>query len=119
MFTNVKNDSKLAQTELFAPITTMIKADSDEEAIQFANETEYGLSSAIFTQDINKAISYARQIDSGMTHINDQTVNDAPHIPFGGNKASGLGRFGNPWIVEEFTVTKWISVQTKNRKYPF
>ena len=119
VFTNVKNDSKLAQTELFAPITTMIKADSDEEAIQLANETEYGLSSAIFTQDMDQAVNYARQIDSGMTHINDQTVNDAPHIPFGGNKASGLGRFGNPWIVEEFTVTKWVSIQTKDRKYPF
>jgi aldehyde dehydrogenase (NAD+) len=54
-----------------------------------------------------------------MTHINDQTVNDAPNIPFGGNKASGLGRFGNPWVVEEFTVTKWVSVQTKERHFPF
>jgi aldehyde dehydrogenase (NAD+) len=61
----------------------------------------------------------ALQIDSGMTHINDQTVNDAPNIPFGGNKASGLGRFGNPWVVEEFTVTKWVSVQTKERHFPF
>lgn len=119
VFTNVKNSSKLAQTELFAPIATIIKAESDEEAIEFANDTEYGLSSAIFTSDLVRGESLGLEIDSGMTHINDQTVNDAPNIPFGGNKASGLGRYGNPWVVEEFTVTKWVSVQTKNRIFPF
>jgi aldehyde dehydrogenase (NAD+) len=119
VFTNVDNSSKLAQTELFAPIATIIKAESDEEAIAFANETDYGLSSAIFTSDLQKGEVLALQIDSGMTHINDQTVNDAPNIPFGGNKASGLGRFGNPWVVEEYTLTKWVSIQTKDRKYPF
>lgn len=119
VFTNVDNGSKLAQTELFAPIATVIKAESDEEAIALANDTDYGLSSAIFTSDWQKGEALALQIDSGMTHINDQTVNDAPNIPFGGNKASGLGRFGNPWVVEEFTVTKWVSIQTKDREYPF
>lgn len=119
VFTEVSNSSKLAQTELFAPIATMIRADTDEEAIRMANDTEYGLSSAIFTSDLAKGEELALQIDSGMTHVNDQTVNDSPTIPFGGNKASGLGRFGNPWIVEEFTVTKWVSVQQTYRKYPF
>ncbi|MDF2039368.1 aldehyde dehydrogenase family protein [Cytobacillus oceanisediminis] len=119
VFTNVDNSSNLAQTELFAPIATIIKADSDEQAIEMANDTEYGLSSAIFTSDLARGEELALKIDSGMTHVNDQTVNDAPHIPFGGNKASGLGRFGNPWVVEEFTVTKWVSIQTKDRHYPF
>lgn len=119
VFINVDNASDLAQTELFAPIATIIKVESDEEAIQIANQTEYGLSSAIFTSDLDIGEALALQIDSGMTHINDQTVNDAPNIPFGGNKASGLGRFGNPWIVEELTVTKWVSIQTIDRKYPF
>ncbi|MCM3728877.1 aldehyde dehydrogenase family protein [Neobacillus cucumis] len=73
----------------------------------------------MFTRDLKNGENLALQIDSGMTHINDQTVNDAPNIPFGGNKASGLGRFGNPWVVEEFTVTKWVSIQTKYRQYPF
>lgn len=59
------------------------------------------------------------KIDSGMTHVNDQTVNDASNIPFGGNKQSGLGRFGNPWVVDEFTKLKWISVQNEYRKFPF
>jgi aldehyde dehydrogenase (NAD+) len=119
VFTEVDNSSKLAQTELFAPIAVMIKADSDEEAIRMASETEYGLSSAIFTKDIEKGKQYALQIESGMTHINDQTVNDSPNIPFGGNKASGIGRFGNPWIVEEFTTTKWVSIQNEYRQFPF
>lgn len=119
VFTNVDNSSKLAQTELFAPIATIIKAKTDNEAIEIANDTTHGLSSSIFTSDLVRGEELALQIDSGMTHINDQTVNDAPNIPFGGNKASGLGRFGNPWVVEEFTVTKWVSVQTKERHFPF
>jgi aldehyde dehydrogenase (NAD+) len=119
VFTGVDNKSKLAQTELFGPIATVIKAESDEEAIALANDTEHGLSSAIFTSDLEKGEQFALEINSGMTHINDQTVNDAPNIPFGGNKSSGLGRFGNPWIVEEFTVTKWVSIQTKPRQFPF
>ncbi|RFB18025.1 aldehyde dehydrogenase family protein [Bacillus sp. HNG] len=119
VFVDVDRSSKLAQTELFAPIATIIKAESDEVAIEIANDTEYGLSSAIFTSDLARGEELALQIDSGMTHLNDQTVNDAPNIPFGGNKASGLGRFGNPWMVDEFTVTKWVSVQTTDRKYPF
>lgn len=119
VFTDVDNSSKLAQTELFAPIATIIKATTDNEAIEIANDTTHGLSSSIFTSDLVRGEELALQIDSGMTHVNDQTVNDAPNIPFGGNKASGLGRFGNPWVVEEFTVTKWVSVQTKERHFPF
>jgi aldehyde dehydrogenase (NAD+) len=119
VFTEVDNSSKLAQTEVFAPIATMIKADTDEEAIQLASETAYGLSSSIFTTDLERGEELALQIDSGMTHINDQTVNDSPTIPFGGNKASGIGRFGNPWIVEEFTITKWVSIQKTYRHFPF
>ncbi|WP_078392575.1 aldehyde dehydrogenase family protein [Shouchella patagoniensis] len=119
VFTEALNDSELAQTELFAPIATIIKASSDEEAVALANETDHGLSSAIFSTDTEKATELALSIDAGMTHINDQTVNDAPNIPFGGIKASGLGRFGNPWIVDEFTTMKWVSVQSKQRNYPF
>ncbi|TRZ38143.1 aldehyde dehydrogenase family protein [Niallia circulans] len=119
VFVDVDNSSKLAQTELFAPISTIIKADSDEHAIEIANDTEYGLSSAIFTNDLDKGRKLALTVESGMTHINDQTVNDSPTVPFGGTKASGMGRFGNDWIVEEFTSTKWISAQPDFRKYPF
>lgn len=119
VFVDVDNSSQLAQSEVFAPVATIIKAQTDQEAIDLANDTEYGLSSAIFTSDLARGEEFALQIDSGMTHLNDQTVNDSPNIPFGGNKASGLGRFGNPWIVDEFTVTKWVSIQQDDRKFPF
>lgn len=119
IFGNVKNDSDLAQTELFSPVVSLIKASSDEEAIKFANDTKYGLSSALFTSDINYGEELALDLEFGMTHINDQTVNDLPNVPFGGMKASGIGRFGNPWVVDEFTETKWVSIQEKERIYPF
>ncbi|TLS36748.1 aldehyde dehydrogenase family protein [Pseudalkalibacillus caeni] len=119
VFSEVDNSSELAQTELFAPIATLIKAESDEEAIEMANDTQYGLSSAIFTTNLDRGEELALQIDSGMTHVNDQTVNDSPIAPFGGNKESGMGRFGYPWVIDEFTVTKWVSLQTKYRKFPF
>ncbi|MFB4162409.1 aldehyde dehydrogenase family protein [Alteribacillus sp. JSM 102045] len=119
VFTNVENNSKAAQSELFGPIALLIKARTDEEAIEMANDTDHGLSSAIFTSDLKKGEQYALELEAGMTHINDQTVNDAPNIPFGGNKQSGLGRFGNPWVVDEFTTTKWVSIQTKTRQFAF
>ncbi|SDH16273.1 aldehyde dehydrogenase (NAD+) [Alteribacillus persepolensis] len=119
VFTNVDNNSPIAQSELFGPVALIIKAQSNEEAVQLANDTDHGLSSAIFTSDLEKGQQYALDLDAGMTHINDQTVNDAPNVPFGGNKQSGVGRFGNPWVVDEFTVMKWVSTQKENRSYPF
>lgn len=119
VFIDVNNRSTLAQTELFSPIATILKAESDDHAIEMANDTEYGLSSAIFTEDVSEGEQLALKIESGMTHINDQTVNDSPTIPFGGTKSSGMGRFGNPWVVEEFTMTKWVSIQKKYREFPF
>ncbi|SFS66740.1 aldehyde dehydrogenase family protein [Paenibacillus sp. BC26] len=116
---NVDNSSKLAQTELFGPIALIIKADSDEHAIELANESESGLSSSIFTGDLQSGERLALQIDSGMTHVNDQPVNCQGNIPFGGTKGSGIGRFGSPWIIEELTVYKWVSIQTKYRDFPF
>ncbi|MFJ8236327.1 aldehyde dehydrogenase family protein [Ureibacillus sp. NPDC094379] len=119
IFGNVSPDSKLAQTELFAPIASIIKASSDEEAIEIANNTEYGLSSAIFTSDLAKGEALAAELEFGMTHVNDQTVNAIENTPFGGVKNSGVGRFGNPWVIDEFTETKWVSVQLEEREFPF
>lgn len=119
VFGNVDNVSEIAQTELFGPITLIVKATSDEEAIAFANDTEFGLSSAIFTSNIEKGREYAVGLEFGMTHINDQTVNDLPNVPFGGMRNSGTGRFGVPFVIDEFTQLKWISIQEEKRKYPF
>lgn len=119
VFGHVDNASEIAQTELFAPIALIVKASSDEEALSFANDTEFGLSSSIFTSNIEKGRDYAVELDFGMTHINDQTVNDLPNLPFGGMRNSGVGRFGVPFVIDEFTQYKWISIQEEKRKYPF
>lgn len=116
---NLDNDSELAQSEMFAPIALMIKAATNDEIIEKANDTEYGLSSTIFSEDEDKAREYALELKFGMTHINDQPVNDEPNALFGGMRQSGVGRFGNPYVIDEFTEGKWISVQTRPRQFPF
>jgi acyl-CoA reductase-like NAD-dependent aldehyde dehydrogenase len=90
-----------------------------EEAIQLANDTEYGLSSAVFGHDIARAMEVAKRIESGMCHINGPTVHDEAQMPFGGVKASGYGRFGGKAAVNEFTELRWLTIQTTPRHYPF
>lgn len=116
---NVDNDSELAQTEMFSPIALVVKASSDDDVIAKANHTEFGLSSTIFSEDEEKARDYALDMEFGMTHINDQPVHDEPTGMFGGMRQSGIGRFGNPYVIDEFTEGKWISVQKKAREFPF
>lgn len=119
VFADAKNDSTLAQTEIFGPVATIIPFDTEEEALALANDTPYGLSASVFTSDLERGIEFARHIESGMAHVNDQTINDDPNAPFGGEKASGLGRFNGEWIFEEFTTRKWVSVQREYRDFPF
>lgn len=119
VFVDVPNNSSLASCELFGPVAQIIPAESDEEAIRFANDTEYGLSSSIITSDLEKGERLALEIESGTTHINDIPAVLEGNVPFGGIKQSGIGRFGYEWIVEEFTVTKWVSVQKSKLDYPF
>ncbi|WP_262508232.1 aldehyde dehydrogenase family protein [Zobellia sp. OII3] len=77
------------------------------------------MSSSVFTQDEAKGMQFAQGIEAGMTHINDQPVNDSAYAPFGGVKNSGLGRFNGQWGIKSFTVAHWISIQKEPRKYPF
>lgn len=116
---DVRNDMKIAQTELFAPVACILPVESEEEAIEIANDNSYGLSSAVFSGSIEHGVRVAQRIQAGMGHVNDQTVNDEPNIPFGGEKASGYGRFGGNWGLGEFTTTKWVSVQNEPRTFPF
>jgi vanillin dehydrogenase len=105
--------------ESFGPVVTIVRVKGDEEAIQTANDTEFGLSAAIFSQNMARAWTLARRVESGICHINGPTVHDEPQMPFGGVKASGYGRFGGKAAVNEFTVLRWITVQTGVRHYPF
>jgi len=119
VFADVSNDSPLAQNEIFGPVAPVIRARDEAQALEFANATEYGLSSAVFSRDEGRALAFAQRIDAGMTHINDMSVNDDPNTMFGGEKNSGLGRFNSEWIIAEFTSDHWISVQHTPRDYPF
>lgn len=119
VFTNTTNNSRIAQTEIFGPIATIIPFETEEEGIQLANTTDYGLSAGIFTKDLERGLELAQRIESGMAHVNDQPVNVEAEMPFGGEKGSGLGRFGGQWALEEFTTCQWVSVQEGNKVFPF
>ena len=114
----VTTEMRLYAEESFGPVVTVVRVGSIEEAVRVANDTEYGLSAAVFGRDIGRALSVARQIESGICHINAATVHDEAQMPFGGVKASGYGRFGGRAAINEFTDLRWITVQTTPRHYP-
>lgn len=118
IFTDVSNDMTLAQSEMFGPVASIIPFDGEDEAIKLANDTPQGLSSSVFSGSIERGVRVAEQIETGMIHVNDQSVQDEPITAFGGVKDSGIGRFGGKWSLEEFTTTQWISVQKTPRPYP-
>lgn len=113
VFIDVDPKSALAREESFGPVLPVIKARDEAHALELANNTEYGLSSAVCTRNHERGVNFALGIEAGMTHINDITVDDQSHAPFGGEKNSGLGRFNGRWIIEEFTRTHWVTLQTK------
>lgn len=104
--------------ESFGPVVAMIRARDTEHAVELANDSEYGLSAAVFTRDIAKGLTIARQIRSGICHVNGPTVHDEAQMPFGGVGASGYGRFGGRQGIDSFTETRWITVETQNGHFP-
>ncbi|MBT2134467.1 aldehyde dehydrogenase [Croceibacterium sp. LX-88] len=114
----VTPDMKLFRDESFGPVVGIIRARDEAHAIELANDTEYGLSSAVFTRDTARGIRVARQIHSGICHINASTVSDEPQMPFGGVKASGHGRFGGKAGIDAFTELRWITFETEPGHYP-
>jgi aldehyde dehydrogenase (NAD+) len=104
--------------ETFGPVAIVIPFRGDEEAVAIANDTEYGLSAGVMTGDEQRGLAIAAALDTGMCHINCSSVNDEPHVPFGGAKASGLGRHGGRWATETFTETRWITLERGGRKFP-
>jgi acyl-CoA reductase-like NAD-dependent aldehyde dehydrogenase len=104
--------------ESFGPLASVIEVDGPDQAVDVANDSDYGLSAAIWSENVPEALELAQRIESGICHINDATVHDEPQMPFGGVKASGFGRFGGRAALEEFTELRWISVQGSPRQYP-
>jgi acyl-CoA reductase-like NAD-dependent aldehyde dehydrogenase len=104
--------------ESFGPIVGILRAKDEADAIRLANDSEFGLSAAVFTRDTARGLRVARQIRSGMCHINGPTVHDEAQMPFGGVGASGYGRFGGKAGIEQFTELRWITIETQAGHFP-
>ncbi len=115
---HVKPGMDIYYEESFGPVVSVIRASGDEALLAIANDTDYGLASAVFSQDINRAIGVAQRIQAGICHINGPTVSDEAQMPFGGVKGSGYGRFGGRYGVAEFTDVKWLTIESEQH-YPF
>ena len=118
VLSGVTPDMRLYSEESFGPVVAVMPVDGVDEAVRVANDTEYGLSAAVFSENVPAALELAQRIESGICHVNDTTVQDEPQMPFGGVKASGFGRFGGRAALEEFTELRWITVQELPRQYP-
>jgi acyl-CoA reductase-like NAD-dependent aldehyde dehydrogenase len=114
----VTPEMRIYREESFGPVVIVLPVNDDEEAIRTANDTEYGLAAAVFSQNLDRAYAVAQRIESGICHINGPTVADEPQMPFGGVKESGIGRFGGKAGIAEFTELRWITIQTGHRHYP-
>jgi aldehyde dehydrogenase (NAD+) len=118
VITGVRPGMRIFSEQTFGPVAPIIAVEDADEALRVANTSVYGLSSGIFTADFARALTIAEELQTGMVHINDQTVNDEPQVPFGGVKGSGWGRMGSKAALEEFTELRWISIQRSPRPYP-
>jgi len=109
---------RIFDEESFGPVTSLVRADDGEHALGLANQSSYGLSAALVTNDLQRAVDFAGRLEAGMVHINDCTLSDEPHVPFGGIKNSGFGREGGHYSMNELTELKWVTIQSGKRQFP-
>ena len=119
LLADVPEDAELAQHETFGPVAAIEVVGDADAAVRRANETAYGLSAGIITSDPDRGLALAERLQTGIVHVNDQTVHDEPQMPFGGVKDSGWGRFGGTFAMDEFTELRWVTVQSGTRPFPF
>jgi len=112
-------DMDVAQRELFGLVVSVISFTDDDDAVEIANNTQFGLSGAVHTRDIDRGVALAKRVQTGMIHVNDCTIHDEPIVAFGGEKQSGLGRLNGSWSLDEFTTMKWVSVNHGRRRFPY
>jgi len=105
--------------ELFGPVAAVCRANDADHALKLANDSRYGLSSAVLTNNLQVAMRFAMELEAGMVHLNGPTIHDEATVPFGGVKDSGSGREGGRWSVDEMTEVKWVTIQMGRRQYPF
>jgi benzaldehyde dehydrogenase (NAD) len=114
----VTADMNIYRDESFGPIVAIIRAKDEADALRIANDSEYGLSAAVFTKDSARGLKVARQVKSGICHVNGPTVHDEAQMPFGGVGASGYGRFGGKAGIDQFTELRWITMETEPGHFP-
>jgi aldehyde dehydrogenase (NAD+) len=119
VLTDVTPEMSVMQNELFGPVACLVPFDTEDEAVDIANDSRFGLSGAVHTANLDHGVELAKRIHTGMIHINDTTIHDEPIVPFGGEKQSGLGRLNGEWSLEAFTTVKWISVHRGRRQFPY
>ncbi|MFN3359606.1 MAG: aldehyde dehydrogenase family protein, partial [Pseudomonas sp.] len=114
----VTEHMRLYREESFGPVAVLLRGDGDEALLRLANDSEFGLSAAIFSRDTGRALALAQRVESGICHINGPTVHDEAQMPFGGVKSSGYGSFGGKAAIEHFTQLRWVTLQNGPRHYP-
>jgi acyl-CoA reductase-like NAD-dependent aldehyde dehydrogenase len=118
ILTNVTRDMRVFREETFGPVAPVIVVGNEDEAVEVANDSDYGLSAGIITRNEERGLAIARRLHTGMAHVNDSSVNDEPHVPFGGVGWSGLGRHGGRAGIDQFTEMRWITLERGGRHYP-
>jgi len=118
VLTGITPEMSIYQEETFGPVAPIITVKGVDEAVAVANDSEYGLSAGIITRDEEKGLAVANRLHTGMAHVNDSSVNDEPHVPFGGMKNSGIGRHGGKASIETFTEMRWLTLERGGRHYP-
>ena len=120
VLSGVRASMRAFKEEVFGPVASIVPFGSDDEAVAMANDTEYGLSAAIISRSVGRAMALGERLRTGLVHINDQTVNDEVINPFGGRGASGNGgSMGGPSDAEEYTQWRWVTVKDEAPIYPF
>ena len=115
LFTNANNKMRIAQEEIFGPVLTSIPFSTEEEALSMANDTDYGLTGYVWTNDLTRALRFTEALEAGMIWVNSENVRHLP-TPFGGVKASGIGRDGGDWSFEFYMEQKHIGFATGQHK---
>ena len=115
---DVTPEMEIFYEESFGPVTNIVRAKDAEDALRLCNDNRYGLSSALLTHNLEKAISLSRRMEIGKVHINDTSFVSGTVVPSGGFKMSGCGKEGGRYSIEEFTELKWVTIQYKEKKLP-